>query len=151
MTPAVDPAEEPRAPSRVYAGEAFLELWRETLTVRHALPYGVVLAQRDDTDAHRAEAADQGYRGADAVWRSLVEHELLHVIAPPLLFRRGSWVLQHEAGACRARYALRLHEEACLLSFQYWRNTGDCDPVLSAFEPSTLQAINGELDHVVPW
>jgi hypothetical protein len=87
-------------------------------------------ATRDDTDDNRREAADQGYAGPDAVWWSLVEHELLHTLAARVFFRRESLVLRHEAGAECNAYALRLHEEAVVISLQRWIRRGVVDPVL---------------------
>lgn len=87
-------------------------------------------ALRSDTPDNRAEAAEQGYHGADAVWGSLAEHEALHTLLTRALDGRESRVLRHESGAERHRYALRLHEEARVISFQTWLNTGVVDPAL---------------------
>lgn len=92
----------------------------------------VAYASRPDTDENRREAADQGYVGEGAVWRSLVEHEALHTLSARAVFGRESLVLRHEAGAEPARYALRLHEEAVTISLQRWVNTREADPVLAS-------------------
>jgi hypothetical protein len=82
-------------------------------------------ATRDDTEENRREAADQGHA---SVWESLVHHEVLHTLIGRRLWGRESLVLRHESGAEQHRYALRLHEEAAVISAQRLLNT--IDPVL---------------------
>ena len=103
-------------------------------------------ATREDDAQNRAEAADQGYMAeAQGVWDSLVDHEILHTLVSRELFGRESYVLRHEAGAEPARYALRLHEEAAVISFQTWLNTTRRDPVLIAFHDHILNAMAHQL------
>jgi hypothetical protein len=96
-------------------------------------------ATRELTPDNVAEVIDQGYAaGAEgsveqaqsALWQSLVEHEILHTILARAVFCRESIVLRHESGAERQRYALRLHEEALVLSLQRYFNTSEPDPIL---------------------
>lgn len=82
-------------------------------------------ATRDDTAENRMEAADQGHA---SVWESLCVHEALHTLIGRRLWGRESLVLRHESGAERHRYALRLHEEAAVISAQRLLNLAD--PVL---------------------
>lgn len=98
-------------------------------------------ATREDNAENRAEAADQGYCGTDAVWRSLVEHEALHTLISREVFGTESLVLRHEAGIDYARYAVRLHEEALVLSAQRWRNCGAHDPVWDGRAASLMRAL----------
>lgn len=81
-------------------------------------------ATRDVNHDSIAEANDEGYFGAHAVWCSLVEHELCHTLVSRRVFNCESPTLRHEAGAQPALYVNRLHEEALVISFQTWRNTG---------------------------
>lgn len=119
---------------RLNLGEGVVfEIDAEARQVRTIYPDGrSMAATREDTPENRAEAADQGYTGEDAVWRSLVAHELLHTLATRALLGRESLVLRHESGAERNRYALRLHEEAVVISLQRLLMTGEADPVLLA-------------------
>jgi hypothetical protein len=87
-------------------------------------------ATREDTPQNRAEAAEQGYHGVDAVWRSLVLHEALHSLTAAPLGHRYSLVLRHECGAERHPYRLRLYEEACVLAVERFLNTGQIDRLL---------------------
>ena len=106
----------------------------ERRIVATTYPDGVTAyATREDTPENRAEAADQGYHGPDAVWRSLCEHEALHTLTARRLFGCESLVLRHEAGAEPARYAPRLHEEAATISLQRMLQTGERDPVLTGW------------------
>jgi hypothetical protein len=67
----------------------------------------------------------QGYTGPDAVWRSLVEHELLHSLVSEILFDRWSLVLRSEAGDETFVSALdKYEEEAIVLACQRYANTG---------------------------
>lgn len=90
-------------------------------------------ALREDTDENRREAADQGYTGSDAVWRSLADHELGHSLVSLWLWDRASPTLQHEAGAQRVPYGMRLGEEAIVIAFQRWMNKGDVWPILTHY------------------
>ncbi len=109
------------------------------VTTRYADGFSCT-ATREDTPDNRSEICDQGYADHGypidddsmqrALLRSLIEHELLHTTIARAVFGRESIVLRHESGAERQRYALRLHEEALVLSFQRWLNTEDLDPIL---------------------
>ncbi len=90
-------------------------------------------ATREDTEENRQEALDQGYTGPDAVWRSLVDHEVLHNLISDWLWNRPSPTLEHEAGVRRVEYGKRLFEEALVLAFQRYVNTGEQWPALYPF------------------
>lgn len=99
---------------------------------------------RDDTEENSDEAADQGYSGPNSIWESLRDHELLHTLLSRRLFGHESYVVRHEAGLERARYALRLYEEAVVVSFQYWLNTGLLDQVLLWVPQRVLKEVRDE-------
>lgn len=65
-----------------------------------------------------------GYTGQDAVWRSLVEHELAHTIVAEIVLREPSPTLRHEAGLAVVPLAVRWWEESLALSLQHYANTG---------------------------
>jgi hypothetical protein len=110
-------------------------------------------ATRELTPDNVAEVIDQGYTVAEdsteqaqrSLWQSLVEHELLHTIVARAVFARESIVLRHESGAERQRYALRLHEEALVLSLQRYFNTSEPDPILFP-HGGILEALRARLD-----
>ncbi len=82
---------------------------------------------RDENDPSNIREAreGQGYVGPDAVWRSLVEHELLHSLVSEILFDRWSLVLRSEAGDETFISALdKYEEEAIVLACQRYSNTG---------------------------
>jgi hypothetical protein len=87
-------------------------------------------ATREDTPHNRAIAAEQGYRGPGAVWRSLVTHEWLHSALSHLLFRRWSRVLRHECGAEHHTHRERTQEEGLVMAGELWMQTGRVDQVL---------------------
>lgn len=102
-----------------------------------------VAGTREATPENVAEAASQGYAAdADGCWRSLVEHEALHVLCSADIWPdKLSAALRHEAGDARPYWA-RLHEEAVCLAFQAWSN-GATDGV-----PVPLKPYRG---FIVPW
>ena len=88
-------------------------------------------AQRQVDDITKQDALDLGYtHSTDGVWRSLVEHELLHSVISDTAWQRASRVLLHVAGACWVPYLDRVYEEAVILSAQLWLRTGEVRPVL---------------------
>jgi hypothetical protein len=90
---------------------------------------------RPDNADNRREAEDQGYDGADAVWYSLLDHEVLHTLISEWLFDAPSPALRTATAALDrpAPYYLRLEEESIVLSFQRWLNTGECPHALSHY------------------
>lgn len=101
------------------------EIWSESRSVRTVFPDGLSCGgMRDESDpVNIKEAEAEGYIGADSVWRSLVEHELLHSIICEVLFDRPSNVLRSEAGDVTFYSARQKYEEEVLvLSFQEWSN-----------------------------
>ena len=113
---------------------ATLRIWPSTRYVDTIWPDGKTCgATRGDNAGNRQEAADQGYIGQDAVWRSLVEHELAHNLVSEWILGLPSPTLRHEAGAERAPYWLRLQEEAWALAFQIYANTGKAQPPLHPY------------------
>lgn len=114
---------------------ATLRIWPSTRYVDTLWPDGKTCgAQREDNYENRQEAHDQGYGGADAIWRSLVEHELLHNLVSEWILDRNSPTLRHEAGAVRAPYWLRLTEEAWVIAFQVYVNADDVGYPLHPFQ-----------------
>jgi len=82
-------------------------------------------ADRDLRDAQNVrEALSQGYAGEPeaVVWRSLVEHELLHSVVAETLWRTRSRVLSTEAGVGCVPSWLRYEEEAIVIAFQAYTN-----------------------------
>lgn len=103
------------------------EIWPESRSVRTVFPDGLSCGgMRDENDpVNIQEAEEEGYTGKDSVWRSLVEHELLHSIICEVLFNRPSNVLRSEAGDVTFYSARQKYEEEVLvLSFQEWLNEG---------------------------
>ena len=125
------------------------ELWRVEGWVTTLYGAGAkCVAARADTPENRAAAAEQGYRGAHAVWDCLVEHELGHTLVARALLGAESCVLRFESGAEKNRYALRLHEEALVLSLQHYMNGGGIDPVLVP-HAALLLKLEGEISRAV--
>ena len=113
---------------------ATLRIWPSTRYVDTLWPDGKTCgAQREDNADNRQEAADQGYTGPDAVWRSLVEHELAHNLVSDWILGCASPTLRFEACGEHAPYWLRLQEEAWALAFQIYANTGKAQPPLHGF------------------
>lgn len=83
------------------------------------------------------EAAAQGYAGPLAVWRSLVEHELLHNLVAEELFGRPSQVMQTESGGGFTPLWLRFEEEMLALALQRYFQAGEMP------EPLGRYALNG--------
>ena len=114
---------------------ATLRIWPSTRYVDTIWPDGKTCgATREDNADNRQEAADQGYTGPDAVWRSLVEHELAHNLVSDWILGQRSPTLRFEAGGEPAPYWLRLQEEAWALSFQLYANTGRVTAPLHPFQ-----------------
>jgi len=106
-------------------------------------------ATREPTLDNINEALAQGYNGANVAWKSLVDHELLHVIIPRKLFGCESYVLRNESttNQVSTRYALRMYEEAVIISFQYWINTNNKDNVLNLFSEKQLEEVKNDLNN----
>lgn len=85
---------------------------------------------REDNAQNRAEAEAEGY-GWD-VWRCLGEHELVHAYLAETLWDCTSPVLNTEAGMVQP-YWLRMYEEALVLTFQIYLNTGRIEQPLQPF------------------
>lgn len=104
------------------------EIWPESRSVRTVFPDGLSCGgMRDENDPINIREAreGQGYTGPDAVWCSLVDHELLHSLACEHLFDRSSYVLREQAGdtafvAAREKY----YEEVLVLDIQLFINSG---------------------------
>jgi len=79
---------------------------------------------REVNDQNIREARSQGYKGNDslAVWRSLVEHELLHSLVAECIFDRPSLVLRTEGGGEFHPSWLRYEEEMLAISWQAFTN-----------------------------
>lgn len=97
----------------------------ENRIVETVFPDGKACAgTREESQTNLDEARDQGYTGPDAVWRSLVEHELGHSLVSLWMWDSPSPTLRHEAGGERCDYGTRLFEESLVIGFQTWQNTG---------------------------
>lgn len=107
------------------------EIWAERKTVATVFPDGhACFGTREDNPQNRREAEAQGYSGPLAVWRSLVEHELLHSLVAEIIFDRPSVVMLTESGAGFTPTWLRYEEEMLALSLQRLFNTGEIpDPL----------------------
>ena len=87
---------------------------------------------RDESDSQNIREAreGQGYTGPDAVWRSLVDHELLHSLVAEVVFDRPSVVLRGEAGDPSFIPAWEKYEEEMLvLGMQIYLNSGECETI----------------------
>lgn len=102
------------------------EVWADQRTVATVFPSGhTCAAARPDTQQNRTEAESQGYTpDVGGVWRSLVEHELLHDLLAEVVYNRASRVMETEAGVAFHPSWLRYYEEAQVLAAQYEINTG---------------------------
>lgn len=101
------------------------EIDTDSRTVRTVFPDGIsCYGTRDVTTENIREARSQGYKGTDAdvVWRSLVEHELLHSLVAECLFSRPSLVLRTEGGGEFHPSWLRYEEEMLVISWQAYVN-----------------------------
>lgn len=86
-------------------------------------------AIRDESDpVNIIQAQSEGYTGESIVWKSLVDHELLHSIVAEILFDRPSVVLRTEAG-CASFWPLweRYEEEMLVLGMQIYLNSGESE------------------------
>lgn len=93
--------------------------------VRTIFPDGITCCgTRDVTPANVREARSQGYEGSDelVVWRSLVEHELLHSLVAECIFDRHSLVLRTEGGGEFYPSWLRYEEEMLAIGWQAFSN-----------------------------
>lgn len=91
-------------------------------------------AHRPDTPDNRAEAAAEGYGTApDAIWRCLVDHELLHCLIPEWAWGIVSPVLRTAAGEAGHPYHLRLYEESLVIGFQTVVNGHRVPPQLAPY------------------
>lgn len=105
--------------------DAYLNLHTER-TVVTTFPDGFTCeGSRSVTPDNVREAHTQGYSGSDpyVVWRSLVDHELLHTVLYDELFNRPSAVLRTESGAEFTPSWVRYQEEALVLSMQHYLHT----------------------------
>ena len=97
------------------------------------------IGTREDNYQNRREAESQGYTGEDAVWRSLVEHELLHSLVAEMIFGHPSLVLTTESGGEFTPSWLRYEEEMIVLSLQAKIHNSHLS---STFHESPLQHYN---------
>lgn len=98
--------------------------------VRTIFPNGrIAVGSRDESSpSNIRQAQSEGYSGPNCVWRSLVEHELLHSLVAEALFDRPSVVLQVESGGEFTPLWERYEEECLVLCIQYWSNRNGGPP-----------------------
>lgn len=102
------------------------EIWPGERIVCTTFPDGkACCGTRAETLENIREAEAQGYTGPLAVWRSLVEHELLHSLVAEIIFNRPSQVLRTEAGGEFAPLWSRFEEETIALALQRHFQAGD--------------------------
>jgi hypothetical protein len=102
----------------------------------------VAHATRDWEDyQNQKEAHSQGYSGPDAVWQSLVHHELLHSLVSEVLWDSRSRVLATESGLEFIPSWLRYEEESLVLAFQCAFNSDFTLPVGNIFVPYRIDDI----------
>lgn len=80
------------------------------------------------TPENLAVAREVGYTHedeAEAVWTSLVDHELLQAIAAQVLLRSAPLTLRFEAGVDAVRHCDRVWEEAVTVALQLLINTNE--------------------------
>jgi hypothetical protein len=100
-----------------------IRLDAEHQQVTHTIEGHSMLAFRHNSDEDRQLAmVQQGYQGDDAVWQSLRDHEVLHVMFGEWFVGGPSLVLLHEAGVRQIDYHDRMYEEAIVLAFQVYLN-----------------------------
>lgn len=122
--------------------------------VRTIFPDGLVTyGLRNLSNAQNVrEARAQGYTDlldSNAVWRSLVYHELLHSIVAECLWNSPSRVLRTEAGGEFVPSWLRYEEEMIALAIQAWLNhiksgnppNHSSESVLALYEPSKIASV----------
>lgn len=117
------------------------EVWKDQRTVATVFPDGYICAgSRVDTQQNRIEAESQGYATHDRVWRSLVDHELLHNVIAEVMFDRISHVMATESGLEWYPSWLRYEEEAIVLAYQYFINTGRQPDLLYKYPQGVYEA-----------
>jgi len=120
-------SDNPRPTLSIPLKYCTFEVWKAQRTVATVFPSGHTCAgTRADTEQNRTEAESQGYTGPGEtiVWRSLVEHELLHNLLAEVVYDRPSRVMETESGKAFHPSWLRYYEEAQVLAAQYEINTG---------------------------
>lgn len=122
---------------------ARFEVWPADQLVRTCFPDGLVSgATRDEDDpGNQREALAQGYGGQRPVWRSLVEHELLHSLVAELVFGRPSLVLRTESGGEFTPTWSRYEEEMLALALQRHLQAGEAPDLLARYPVDGLPAL----------
>jgi len=127
-TPGPESASEPTPTLRVETETAIFEVYashRTVITRFDDTHYAEANRVLDDPLNMREAVYFQGYRAQppyEAVWRALVEHELLHSVVAETLWGTRSRVLSTEAGVGAVPSWLRHEEEAVVLAFQAYTN-----------------------------
>ncbi len=83
---------------------------------------------REASESNLKDAADLGY--GDDVWRSLIDHEVLHSLYAEWTNGCESKVLRFCAGVADVPYYERIYEEAIVLALQCSLRTGKTLPAL---------------------
>lgn len=122
------------------------EVWPEQKLVSTVFPCGAIVSgTREENQQNIIEAESQGYKGENIVWRSLVDHELLHSLVAEILFDQPSKVLETEAGIRFHPSWERYEEEAIVLASQRHMNVNDYPRILYQFLDSK-QSLNNLRD-----
>ena len=121
-----EPATDPCPTLSIPLKYCIFEIWADQRTVATVFPSGhTCTGSRADTEQNRTEAESQGYTADEqGVWRSLVEHELLHNLLAEIVHNHPSRVMETESGKAFHPSWLRYYEEAQVLAAQYEINTG---------------------------
>lgn len=113
-----------------------VEIWSEqkcVATVFNDTAHTCV-GSRDDSQQNRDEASRQGYTADEkGVWKSLVEHEILHSLVAEVMSNMESRVALAESGKQITPTWERYEEEAIVLSIQYLINTNQITSTLDRF------------------
>jgi len=114
-------------------------------------------ATRPESPENIAQAAEQGYTGPHACWRSLCDHEAAHSITADVLWGSHSPALRHEStggdpDAPPERYALalRYYEEGIVLAMQRYVTTGEVTTPIVPLTVPVRDEIVRRLRRVLP-
>lgn len=100
---------------------------------------GKIPATREPNYDNMLQASELGYdRTPEGCWKSLIDHETLHVLAAGQFFGMESPVMVHESEIERTPYDLRLFEESLVLALQRLLNTCERSRLLNMLAGNVL-------------